>query len=146
MRAEEDTLKNYLRNKSLKLTPERRVVLKEIFSIHTHFTVDELCEKLRRKKTGISRATVYRAVPLFVKSGLIREVLRCEGKASYEHVFGHGHHDHIICVACGKIIEFKDDRLEELQERVCRKYGFMAVEHRLGIRGYCKKCRAKIKD
>ena len=123
---------------------ERQAILKGIFSFHGHFNIDELYESMRKKGAELSRATIYRAVPLFMESGIIKEILYCRGKASYEKVFGYGHHDHLVCLKCGRIIEFKDDKIEGLQNRVCKRYGFKPVEHRLGIRGYCKRCRSKV--
>ena len=138
-----DKFKNYLVLKDLKFTPERKDVLKEIFSCHKHFDIETLYEKLRRKGKNISQATIYRTLPLLVDSGLIRETLRCQGKLNYEQVFGHEHHDHMVCIKCGRIIEFKDDKLERLQSSLCRKYGFKSLEHKLGIKGYCKQCRPR---
>lgn len=145
MKTYEKQFKTYLKEKKLKLTPERKTVLRAILSFRGHFDVDMLYEKLRAEGKILSRATIYRAMPLFLESGFIREILHCRGKASYEHIFGHEHHDHMLCIKCGRFIEFKDDRIEKLQNEVCRKYGFEPVEHRLGIRGYCRECRKKIK-
>lgn len=144
---------DYLKFKELKFTPQRQLILEEVFSIHSHFDVDQLYEKLRKKDKYLSRATIYRTLPLLVKSKLIKETLHCQGKTgrkssilapgkvSYEHIFGHDHHDHLLCIKCGKIIEFKEEKIEKLQDSVCKKYDFKPVEHRLGIRGYCRKCQ-----
>ena len=144
MITEEDRFMDHLKKKGLKFTPERKLILKEVFSFHKHFDVEELFLKLRRKDKGISRATIYRTLPLLIESGLIREALRCRDRVYYEHVFGHEHHDHLLCIECGRAIEFKEDRIEKLQDTICKKYGFEPVEHRLGIRGYCKRCQKKI--
>ncbi|MEA3224223.1 MAG: Fur family transcriptional regulator [Thermodesulfobacteriota bacterium] len=143
MRQEEDEFGNYLKKQGLKFTPERAVVLEKVLSFKKHFNADDLYERIHKYNKKISRATVYRVIPLFVESGLIIETLRCQGRVSYERVIGFEHHDHMVCLGCGKIIEFKDDRLEEIQAQVCKKYEFKQVEHRLGIRGYCKECVAK---
>ncbi|MCD6521668.1 transcriptional repressor [Candidatus Calescamantes bacterium] len=132
----------FLKEKGLKFTPERRKIVEEIISFHDHFDVETLYHRLKRK---VSLATIYRTLPLLRESGLIREVLRCQGRAVFESVWGHPHHDHLICIVCGKVIEFEDERIEKLQEEVCRKFGFQPVEHRLGIKGYCKECQRKIK-
>jgi Fur family ferric uptake transcriptional regulator len=132
--------KAFLKFRGLKCTPERRRILDAVFSLEGHFDVEELYGLLREKRSGISRATIYRTIPLLIESGMIREALRCRKNVRYEHIFGHKHHDHMVCVGCGKVIEFKDDKIEELQDRMCRLYGFTPIEHRLGIRGYCKKC------
>ncbi|RKY29980.1 MAG: transcriptional repressor [Candidatus Omnitrophota bacterium] len=144
MITEEDRFRDHLKKKGLKFTSERKLILKEVFSSHKHFDVEELFGRLRKKDRAISRATIYRTLPLLIESGLIREALRCRDRFYYEHVFGHPHHDHLLCIGCGKVIEFRDERLEKLQNEVCKKYGFELIEHRLGIKGYCKKCQKKI--
>jgi Fur family ferric uptake transcriptional regulator len=136
-----DEFIKYLKKEGLKLTPEREAVLDGVFSIHKHFNADELYDKIRAQNKRISRASVYRTLPLLVNSGLVNETLRCQGTTSYEHTYGHEHHDHLVCIKCGKIIEFKEDKIEELQDAVCKRYGFLPTEHKLGIKGYCKKCR-----
>ena len=140
-----DKFKNYLKENGLKFTPKRRAVLEGVFSLHKHFDVDELYEKLHYHHKRISRASIYRTLPLLVESDLIKDTLRCQGRSSYEHIFGHKHHDHMVCSKCGKVIEFTNDKIEKLQEDVCKKYNFQPVEHRLGIRGYCKDCRRSVK-
>ncbi|MCD6423802.1 MAG: transcriptional repressor [Elusimicrobia bacterium] len=137
--------KDYLRKRGLKFTPEREVVLREVFSLHKHFDAEQLYQNLYKRKKKISRASVYRTLPLLVRAGLITETLRCQGRTSYEHIFGHGHHDHMLCIGCGKVIEFRSEKIEKLQKEICRKYGFKPVEHRLGIKGYCRECQKKIK-
>jgi len=133
----ENKFKTYLKSKKLKFTPEREAILKKVFSLHEHFDVEKLYEKLDKR---ISRATIYRTLSLLVKSKLVEELFRCQDKISYEYIFGHKHHDHMLCIKCGKIIEFREEKIEKLQEAVCKKYGFTPVEHRLSIRGYCKEC------
>ena len=130
----------YLKSHGWKLTAERRHVLEAVFSFHRHFDLDDIYDEARKRGARVSRATIYRTLPLLMESGLIREVFRCMDRPRYEHVYGHDHHDHMVCLGCGKIIEFKDERIEELQKEVCDKFGFESVEHRLGIRGYCTEC------
>ena len=133
----ENKFRSYLKSKGLKFTPERKAILKKIFSLHEHFDVEKLYEKLDKR---ISRATIYRTLSLLVKSKLVEELFRCQDKVSYERIFGHKHHDHMLCINCGKIIEFREEKIEKLQEAVCKKYGFTSVEHKLSIRGYCREC------
>lgn len=143
--SEVNKFKGYLRSKGLKFTFERRIILETIFSLHNHFDVEDLYRKIE-KRIGerISLATIYRTLPLLVESGLIREALKCQERGVYEHIWGHKHHDHIICINCGKVIEFTDEDIEKLQEKVCKKFNFKPMEHRLGIRGYCGECQKKI--
>lgn len=138
----EDKFKGSLRAKGLRFTPERRLILKEIFSFHRHFDVEELYQRLRDKNIHVSRATIYRTLPLLVENGLIKEAFRRQDRIRYEHIFGHGHHDHLLCIKCGRVMEFKEERIENLQKLICERYSFSPVEHRLGIRGYCRKCRS----
>ena len=139
----EKKFRAYLKDKGLKFTPEREEILETVFSLHKHFDVDELYDILRARGKNISRATIYRTIPLLIESHLIQETLHCTGNTKYEHVYGHEHHDHLVCIKCGNIIEFCDDRVEKLQEEICSKYKFKAVEYRLGIKGYCEKCQKK---
>ncbi len=141
MNAYEDEFRIYLRKNGLKFTPERTLILKAVFSLRKHFDIDQLWEKLHKKDNRLSRATIYRTLPLLVDCNLIQETLRCQGRVHYEHIFGHKHHDHMVCLKCGKIIEFRNEEIETLQKEVCKKHHFKPVEHRLGIRGYCKKCQ-----
>jgi len=140
-----DKFKNYLAKKGLKFTPERETILEEVFTFHNHFDIDQLYEKIHRRDRALSRATIYRTIPHLVNCGLIREVLRCQNRTQYEHIFGHEHHDHLVCVKCGNVIEFNEKRIEKLQDEICKKYDFTPVEHRLGIRGYCKRCQRRNK-
>jgi len=136
----------FLKLKELKYTSERKLILKAIFLFYKHFDVEELFEKMRKQGNHISRATIYRTIPLLLKSGLITETLRCQDKISYENIFNKKHHDHLLCVKCGKIIEFYNEKIEKLQEEVCRQHNFVPIEHRLGIKGYCEDCYKKIKE
>lgn len=143
MKTEQIEFRNFLKKRQLKFTPERQAILRGIFSLHRHFDVDELYDKLRKDGQNICRATIYRTLPILVQGGFIAETFRCQDKISYEHVFGHEHHDHMLCIKCGKIIEFRNEKIEKLQKGICKQYSFRLVEHRLGIRGYCKKCQGE---
>jgi len=136
---EDEKFEEFLKLKELKFTSERKLILKAIFSFHKHFDVEELFEKLREQGNNVSRATIYRTIPLLLQSGLLSETLRCQdkNKIRYENIFNKKHHDHLVCVKCGKIIEFFDERIEKIQEEVCRQYNFVPIEHRLRIKGYC---------
>ena len=80
-------------------------------------------------------------LPLLVESGLIKEAIHYKERDFYEHILGHSHHDHIICIKCGRVIEFKEEKIEQLQDKVCKKYRFIPSEHHLEIKGYCKQCK-----
>ncbi len=140
-----DRFKKYLKKTGLKFTPERKMVLECIFALHRHFDVDELYDRLRKENKNVSRASIYRTLPLLVKCKLIKEALRRRATISYEHIFGHQHHDHIVCLKCRKVIEFGNEKIEKLQDTICKKYSFKPVEHYLNVLGYCKKCSESIK-
>jgi len=135
--------KDFLKNQGLKFTPERKAILEEVFATHSHFDAEKLYEKLRRKKKKISRASVYRTLPLLVKAGLIMRTDSISDVGVFEHTYGHEHHDHMLCINCGKIIEFHDAGLEKLKKQICEKYKFKAVYHYLSFKGYCEECLKK---
>ena len=133
---------NYIKQKKLKYTTERKNILKEIFFIHSHFEADELYLSLRqRNDCKISRATVYRTLPLMEESGLIRRVVFIDKHTHYENVYSHKHHEHLICIKCGKVIEFYRKSFEKTIEDVAKDKEFQVVAHTLEIMGYCKDCQ-----
>lgn len=143
MLSKEDKFREFLTARKLKFTPERQAILNYVFSNHKHFEADELLIDLRLNDIRISKATIYRTLSLLVKSGLLREVIFGERHAHYEHVYGQEHHDHLVCNGCGKIIEFFEERIEKLQEEVCKKNKFKVESHKLQIQGYCEECCKK---
>lgn len=145
MITEDQKFEEYLKSKELKYTSERELILKAIFSFDKHFNVEDLFERLRKQGNEVSRATIYRTIPLLLQSGLITETFRCQDKISYENIFNKKHHDHLLCVKCGKTIEFFNEEIEKLQSEICKKYNFKPLEHRLGIKGYCEDCYIKLK-
>jgi len=132
-----------LARRGLRFTSQRRDVLVEVLASGGHFDAEELHEALRASGRTVSLATVYRTLGLLCDCGLTRRVPRWEDRERYEAVHGQRHHDHMLCVECGRVIEFCDDELEALQRRICRRHGFTPLEHRMGIRGLCRTCRAR---
>ncbi|MFN7971979.1 MAG: transcriptional repressor [Acidobacteriota bacterium] len=140
METAEALFSDYLRKRNLKLTPERRTILREVLGHRGHVDADEILVHLRSKDERVSRATIYRTLDLLVDSGLIWKVSLGTTQAHYEHAYGAKHHDHLICLSCRQVIEFVNDRIEQLQVKVCRDHGFTAVRHNMQIFGYCSKC------
>jgi Fur family transcriptional regulator, ferric uptake regulator len=138
-----ERFRGYLSERGLPFTATRAAILRGILATREHFDAEALRERLKRRGETLSTATIYRTLPLFVESGIIAETLRERGRARYEPAWGREHHDHLECLRCGRIIEFKDDALERLQESVCRRHRFQPVDHHLGIRGYCAECGKK---
>ncbi len=143
MENEMKIFKDFLVSKSLKLTRPRKIILREVFQNHDHFTVDELFEQIREKHSNVSRATIYRTMPLLIDAGLLKQSLRCEAKDRYEHIYGHEKHLHFICDRCGKIIEIELKQLENILNDMAKEYDFKIREYNLGARGLCKECQKK---
>jgi Fur family ferric uptake transcriptional regulator len=138
-----ETFRKYLASEELKLTRQRAAILDGIFVTHGHFDADDLFFALRKGGKRISKATVYRTLELLTAAGLIREVDVGKGHRAFEHIFGRSHHDHLICTSCGKMVEFDDPVVEELQNRVCRRFSFQGESHSLRILGRCASCRKR---
>lgn len=140
----EKRFESFLRSRSLKLTPQRRRIFERAFATHEHFSAERLYDWLREEPgPRVSRATVYRTLGLLLEGGFLAAFDAGAGELVYEHVLGHHHHDHMLCLSCGRIDEFHDERIEELQLEACRRKGFELVTHDLRLRGYCKSCARK---
>ena len=138
-------LREFVQSKGMRNTRERSVILDEVMHLHRHFEPEEIVMRLRRKGEDVSRASVYRTMALLVDAGIVRKTPCEQMRARFEHVFGHEHHDHLVCIQCGRIIEFHDEQIENRQMKVARKHGFQTTGHRLVIRGYCRNCKGKPK-
>ena len=135
--------RNHIKKKGMRWTGEREIILETIFAQQRHFDVDSLHFELKKKDKKISRASVYRTMPLLVQCGLVKEVHQGGEQKHYEPVYGVNHHDHLLCNRCGRIIEFLNDDLESLQEKICAEFGFEAATHSLVIKGTCGVCQGK---
>ena len=134
-------LNNYLKDKSLKSTTQREIVLEYFIKTEKHLTVEELHDIIRKKHKNIGQSTVFRNLKLFCEAGLAREVDFGDKKIRYEIKYGHEHHDHLICTKCGKFIEVVDQQIEDLQDKLCGRYNFMPKRHRMEIYGICSDCK-----
>lgn len=137
-------LVSYARSNGLKLTRQRSDILRTFLSTGKHVGVEELLRRVRRRNPGVGHATVYRTMKVFVEAGLAAERHFADGVTTWEPTGGDEaeHHDHLICVACGAIVEFTDDRIEGLQDEVAAAHGFELTQHRLELYGRCADCRA----
>lgn len=136
----EKVFENYLRSRSLKMTRPRKIILEAVFETHDHFDVDNLYDLIRKEHKDVSRATIYRTIPLLIEAGLIKQSLRCQAKDQYEHIYGHSHHLHFLCVECGKIIEAESKEVEALIDKIAEEKLFKIKDFELGAKGYCSKC------
>lgn len=141
---EKDIFRQFLASRALRFTSDREAVVEAVFSSHDHFGAEELYQRLRSR--GVSKATVYRTLPLLVGCGLLRQVILGEKQGYYEHVHREEEaHDHLICTRCGDIIEFQHPCVEKVREAVRRRYGFEPERVVLEISGVCRECRQAAK-
>ena len=138
-----ETIEEKCISKGVKLTEQRKIIArvmsesKKTYGESDHPDVDELYKRVSRVDPRISIATVYRTVKLFEESGILTKHDFKGGKARYEAI-NESHHDHLIDVKTGEIIEFVDEEIEKLQEKVAKKYGYELVDHKLELYGIKK--------
>ena len=137
----------FLKERNLKLTAQRARIFDRAFATHEHFSAETLYRWMREEEgSPVSRATVYRTLTLLVEGGFLESLDVGSGETVYEHVLGHRHHDHIVCVECGRIEEFLDEEIERLQEEAARKKGFQLLHHDLRLFGLCSACSRQRED
>jgi len=124
--------------KGVKLTDQRKTIAKIMSDSQDHPDVDELYKRASKIDLKISIATVYRTVKLFEEAGIVAKHDFKGGKARYEEL-NEGHHDHLIDIKTGEIIEFVDEEIEKLQQKVADKYGYKLIDHKLELYGIKKK-------
>lgn len=141
IKKEQQVFSDYVRRKNLKHSVQRDRILKIFLKMEKHLTAEELYRLVKKSVPGIGYATIYRTLKILCESGLCRE-LKCEdGTARYEHLYGHQHHDHLVCLKCGRFTEVASSNIERLQGELARKEGFTLMKHRLELYGVCRKCR-----
>jgi Fur family ferric uptake transcriptional regulator len=134
--------RDYLTRRRLNTTSQREVIVDQFFKTRDHISIDELLARVRRRQPRVGYATVYRTLKLLVDSGLAVERQFGDGQARFEVVGDH--HDHLICTKCGLILEFEDDEIEELQEKIATRLGgFTVIRHRHELYGLCPKARGE---
>ena len=139
-----ETIEQICKKKGVKLTDQRKIIArvlsesKEVYGESDHPDVDELYQRVTKLDSKISIATVYRTVKLFEDAGILAKHDFKGGKARYEAMI-ESHHDHLIDVKTGEIIEFVDEDIEKLQKKVAEKYGYTLVDHKLELYGVKKK-------
>jgi len=138
-------LREILHQKNLRYTPQRQEVWDEICATKEHRDAEDIYTSLRKRQTNVSRATVYRTIDILVKNNLVRRLDLGDGRSRFENKIGIAHHDHIVCLDCRKIVEFMNEKIEELQEQVAKEMGFEIVRHVHQLFGRCldEKCPNK---
>jgi Fur family ferric uptake transcriptional regulator len=132
-------LKDHLAKHQLKLTRQREHIL-NVFLKMEHITAEQMYRMLAKKDPHIGLATIYRTLNLFCEAGLA-QARHFGAQTQYDNVSHKGHHDHLICTGCGKIVEFANCDIEHLQEEVAKRNGFTIQTHKLELYGLCSSCR-----
>lgn len=137
-------LETFIRSKGLRRTAQREVILAAAFSKDEHFTAEELFERVRKFDALTSRATVYRTLSLFVEAKLLREIDLGDDQKTYDPNFlNKPSHNHLVCIECGKVVEFEDTHIELLNDCVTRRLGFKPARQSLKIEGHCEQLRLR---
>ncbi len=136
-----DVLEEYISENNLKITKQRRIVLKVFLESKDHVSVEELYNKVLKAEPKIGLATVYRTLALLTKSGLALEMDFGDGQKRYESSYRSVHHDHMVCTGCGKILEFHHPLIEKYQDEVAEQNNFKITSHKLDLFGLCENCK-----
>jgi Fur family ferric uptake transcriptional regulator len=140
-------LDSYLLKNKLKQTKQRQLIVEEFLKLNPHVEADLLYSEMRKKGQTIGIATIYRTLNLLTDAKLVEQRVSQDGKSFFELSFPNSHHDHLTCLDCGKIVEFENNDIENLQLKVAGQYGFQLASHRLELYGFCinkKNCSYKV--
>jgi len=132
---------DFLRDKNLHFTNQRALILDEFVRAGTHLSAEELYLIVRQKEPAIGQVTVFRTLKLLEEAGIANPVNFGDKTVRYEPGYKTGHHDHLVCTRCGRVIEVLDSKLEKRKEKICQQHDFKPTHHRLEIFGICSDCR-----
>jgi Fur family ferric uptake transcriptional regulator len=138
---ERAALARYLEEHNLKHTKQRDIILDAFLEAEKHVTSEELYQRVREVQPNIGYTTVYRTMKLLCEAGLAEERHFDDGVTRYE--IEHEHHDHLVCVRCGRIIEFECQMIEATQDQIAAQYNFRVLRHRHELYGHCEDCQKK---
>jgi Fur family ferric uptake transcriptional regulator len=139
-----DRLDSFIRKKGLRRTGQRDLIVRAAFATDDHFTADELFERVSRADASASRATVYRTLALLVEAGLLREIDLGDNHKTYDPNFlDKPAHNHLVCIDCGRVVEFEDSHIELINDCVTRRLGYRPVRQSLKIEAGCEQLRLK---
>ena len=140
----QERLNDFIRRKGLRRTGQRDTIVKAAFSKDDHFTADELFDRVRKVDAETSRATVYRTLSLLVEADLLREIDLGDNQTTYDPNFlEKPSHNHLVCIDCGRVVEFEDSHLDLLNDCVTRRLGFKPVRQSIRIEANCEQLRLK---
>ena len=135
----------HLRNAGQKKTAQRELILEVFLKTEGHLSAEDLYNLVKVEDPTVGFTTVYRTLKLLAECGLARVERLGDGRARYEHLYNHQHHDHLICTDCGQLIEFYSEVIEQKQDEIAAHYNFQPTRHSLRIWGVCVDCQAKRK-
>jgi len=138
-----ERFERFLHRKDLRLTDARAAIVEAALARSGHYPIEELIGDLKKRGIRGSKATVYRTLPLLAEAGILQPAIIVGDQKSYETTFGRGHHDHLLCGDCGKVVEFEFEAFEILQREVAAKHGFRLSAHYHELVGTCPDCVAK---
>ena len=138
-----DLLKKALKKEGLRYTHQRQAIWDELSASDEHRDAEEIYLALYNSGLKVSRATVYRTIDVLVKNNLVRKLDLGDGRARYENKMDTAHHDHLICVQCGKIEEFMDNVIENRQEVIVENFGYRLIRHIHQLFVICDECGSK---
>ena len=136
-----NTFKTRISGKGLKATKQREEILDVFLNSSGHRNLAQIYAQVAKVHPKIGYTTVYRTLKLLTRLGLAAQRKFADGETQYEPTEGKNHHDHLICLDCGKIIEFEDEALETLQNGIAQRYSFKIFHHRMELYGRCSDCR-----
>ena len=135
--------KEALKDEDLRFTTQRLAILEDILGSDEHRECDDIYLSLREKNDPVSRATIYRTLDILVQVGFVRKMDIGDGRLRYENKLPKPHHDHMICLECGKILEFVDDEIESRQVHIAIQHNFKLIKHLHQLFGICGDCQLK---
>ena len=138
--------KSYVKTESLKWTNQRAVILRTFLGTDEHVSVEDMLKLLKKKNVALGQATVYRNMKLLTDCGIAEAKHFEDGVVRYDQAYGHDHHEHIICVNCRKIVEFRNQDLEDKKAQIAKDHGFKMLYHHLEIFGVCPDCQKEGAD
>ena len=143
MKSAKTIFREYLKSNGMLCSEKLEQILDIFLKTQKHPTINDIYDLVRKKHPQIGIATVYRAMKVICDAGLARETDFGGSIRRFEHKYKHRHHDHLVCLECGRIIEVISPAIEKMQENLAKKHRFKAIRHRMEIFGLCKTCKSK---
>ena len=138
-----DAFLDFMNRRGLNTTAQRRTIAQAFFDLPGHHSLEEFYQYVLKQDAGIGQTTVYRTLKLLCDAGLATEIQFSDNITRYEVALPKSHHDHLVCLGCGAIVEISDPRIEKLQRELAEAEGFSLTGHLHNMYGYCRACREK---